>query len=84
MTYQLVMKRSAEKELLALPAADQARVEKLILSLAENPRPIGCEKLSGRMEWRVRAGNFRVLYTIDDNTVIVVIVKVGNRREVYR
>ena len=55
-----------------------------IWTLAENPRPVGAEKLSGEDKYRVRQGNYRILYEIVDSDLIVTVVRIGNRREVYR
>ena len=52
--------------------------------LAENPRPVGCEKLSGQEKYRIRQGNYRIIYSIQDTQLTVWVVKVGHRREVYR
>ncbi|HEY5284190.1 MAG TPA: type II toxin-antitoxin system RelE/ParE family toxin, partial [Polyangia bacterium] len=60
------------------------RVIAKIQLLASNPRPPGCEKLSGAEKYRIRQGDYRILYEIDDAAKLVTIVKVGNRREVYR
>ncbi|WP_413933170.1 type II toxin-antitoxin system RelE family toxin [Nitrospira sp. BLG_1] len=83
--YSLVIKRSAEKELKAVPSGDLKRVVDRIQSLAQQPRPSGCEKLSGESErYRIRQGDYRIVYGIDDTAHRVEIVKVGHRREVYR
>ena len=83
-SYRLEVKRSAAKEIGDLPKADCQRVVAKIQLLANNPRPHGCEKLSGAEKYRIRQGDYRILYEIDDSTNLVTIVKVGNRREVYR
>jgi mRNA interferase RelE/StbE len=82
--YRLEVKRSAAKEIGDLPKADCQRVVAKIQLLASNPRPNGCEKLSGAEKYRIRQGDYRILYEIDDSAKLVIIVKVGNRREVYR
>ena len=82
--YKLVFKRSVTKDLRALPKKDIARIIKCIQSLAEEPRPQGCEKLSGQDRYRVRQGVYRIIYEIRDEVLTVVVVKVGHRREVYR
>lgn len=82
--YRLEVKRTAAQEIGDLPKADCRRVVAKIQLLARNPRPHGCEKLSGADKYRVRQGDYRILYEIDDSTKLVTIVKVGNRREVYR
>ena len=83
-SYKLVIRRSAGKEIEALPAKDRRRVVTKIQGLATNPRPVGCEKLSGEEKYRLRQGDFRILYEIVDRELIVTVVKVGNRRDVYR
>lgn len=83
-SYRLVFKKSVAKDLRAIPAADVARILQCVEALAENPHPVGREKLSGQERYRVRQGNYRILYEIRDGELIVVMVKVGHRREVYR
>ena len=80
----LVIKKSAERELLALQKADLRRVTDRIRDLAHAPRPHGHEKLSGQEHYRVRQGDYRVVYAIDDDHHVITIVKIGHRREVYR
>jgi len=82
--YSLVIRRSAAKELEALPLKDRRRVVKRIQRLANEPRPAGCEKLSGEEKYRLRQGDYRILYEIFDRELVVTVVKVGNRRDVYR
>jgi mRNA interferase RelE/StbE len=84
MTYSLSILRRAQKELAQVPAGDYERLVEAIRSLGDNPRPSGCRKLSGREGWRIRSGNFRVIYEIDDGQRLVTILHVGNRRDVYR
>ncbi|MBI4187011.1 MAG: type II toxin-antitoxin system RelE/ParE family toxin [Chloroflexi bacterium] len=83
MSYRVSILRSAEKEMERLPAAVHARLSKRILSLEETPRPRGVKKLSGREEYRLRVGNYRILYVIDDRDHTVAVVAVGHRRDVY-
>jgi mRNA interferase RelE/StbE len=83
-SYRLEVKRSAAKEIGDLGKADCQRVIARIQLLASNPRPHGCEKLSGAEKYRIRQGDYRILYEIDDAAKVVTIVKVGNQREVYR
>ena len=83
-SYRLEIKRSAAKEISDLRKTDCQRVIAKIQVLSNNPRPNGCEKLSGAEKYRIRQGDYRILYEIDDTTKLVTIVKVGNRREVYR
>ena len=83
-SYSLEIKRSAQKELDALDDTLFARIDRRILALADNPRPAGCRKLKGyKDQWRVRAGDYRVIYTIDDPTRTVSVTRVAHRREVY-
>jgi mRNA interferase RelE/StbE len=82
--HSLEIKLSAQKELDALDDAVFTRIDRKILALAENPRPAGCKKLKGyKDQWRVRAGDWRVLYNIDDVAKVVTITRVAHRREVY-
>ena len=83
-SYRLLIKPSAAKELEALPPKDRRRVATKIQHLASEPRPAGTEKLSGQEKYRLRQGDYRVLYSIDDAQLAVVIVKIGHRRDVYR
>ena len=83
-SYRLLIKPSAGKEIEALPKQDRRRIVAKIASLSRDPRPPGCEKLSGHDRYRLRQGNYRILYEIQDLALIVVVVKVGHRRDVYR
>jgi len=82
--YSLRIKRSAEKELPGIPKTDLRRIVRKISSLATDPRPPGCERLFGDDAYRIRQGDYRILYTVDDNERTVEIIKIGHRREVYR
>jgi mRNA interferase RelE/StbE len=84
MKYEVLILRSAEKEMDSLPDMVHSRLSRKILSLSENPRPKGTKKLGGREEYRIRVGNYRILYTVDDETGIIKISAVGHRRDVYR
>ena len=84
MKYEIWILRSAEKEMDKLPTVVYSRISNRILSLENNPRPRGTKKLSGRDEYRLRVGNYRILYTISDSDSAVTIVAVGHRREAYR
>lgn len=83
-SYKLEIKRSAAKELGQLPPKDRGRIVACIQALAEDPRQAGAEKLSGQERYRIRQGDYRILYEIEDNVLRVVVVKVGHRRDVYR
>jgi mRNA interferase RelE/StbE len=82
--YSLRIKRSAEKELRRIPKADLRRIVQKIDNLATSPRPSSSEKLFGDHVYRIRQGDYRILYTVDDDERVVEIIKVGHRREVYR
>ena len=82
--YSVGIKRSAAKELEELPLRVRRRVVDRISTLANDPRPRGCEKLSGEEKYRVRQGNLRIVYEVDDRLSAVTIVKIGHRRDVYR
>ncbi len=83
-SYSVLVKRSAAKELEALPLKDRRRVARRIQGLAAEPRPAGCEKLSGQEKFRLRQGDYRILYAVDDTEMTVTVVKLGHRRDVYR
>ncbi|HJW88012.1 MAG TPA: type II toxin-antitoxin system RelE/ParE family toxin [Dehalococcoidia bacterium] len=83
MSYQVRIVPNAEREMDKLPTSFHTRISKKMLSLEDNPRPRGAKKLSGREEYRLRVGDYRVLYTIDDKGRIVTIFAVGHRREIY-
>jgi mRNA interferase RelE/StbE len=82
--YRLTFKKSVAKDLRALPTKDIARILKRIRSLADEPRPLGCEKLSGQERHRVRQGAYRIIYEINDDELVVIVVKVGHRGGIYR
>ncbi|MBZ0256654.1 type II toxin-antitoxin system RelE/ParE family toxin, partial [bacterium] len=84
MAYQISIKPSAEKELDQLPPEIFNRAVAAILQLENVPRPSGCVKLRGMELYRIRFGQYRILYSIDDENKIVEIVSVGHRRDVYR
>lgn len=83
-SYELVFKKSVAKDLREFPKADVRRILQRIRSLADEPRPPGCEKLSGQERYRLRQGVYRIVYEIDDRVLIVLVVKVAHREDVYR
>ena len=84
-SYRILIKASAAKEIESIRTLkDRRRVVEKIRQLADDPRPRGCEKLSGEDRYRVRQGNYRINYSIDDDRLIVHVVKVGDRKDVYR
>ena len=84
MTYSIEILRSAQKQLSKIDRQDQPRIIKAIKSLADNPRPCGCKKLSGRPAWRMRIGKYRVIYEIDDRHLRVLVIATGHRKEIYQ
>ena len=83
--YRVEVSRTAEKQIGALPRPDQVRVLRALQALAFDPRPSGCRKLEGyEATFRIRVGRYRVMYDVDDRRIVVVVLKVGHRRDVYR
>lgn len=82
--FEIVFKRSVKKDFRRIPADDARRILDRISALADEPRPPGAEKLSAQERYRVRQGVYRVLYEINDQELVVCVVKVGHRRHVYR
>lgn len=83
-SFKVSIKRSVAKDLRHIPKKEVARLLKRIESLAMEPRPPGVEKLSGQEKYRIRQGIYRIIYEIKDEELIVVIVKVGHRGDVYK
>jgi mRNA interferase RelE/StbE len=85
MSYKILYRASVKRELRRLDVPTVKRIDAAILALADNPRPSGCVRLSGQSHlWRIRVGDYRVLYEIQDRQLIVLVVSVAHRREVYR
>jgi mRNA interferase RelE/StbE len=84
MSYAVFILRRAQRELAKLPTDSYERTKEAIRRLGEDPRPSGCKKLTGREGWRIRVGNYRVIYEIDDEVRTVTIFHIGHRRDVYR
>ena len=84
MPYTIAILRRAQKELTELPSEGYTRVRDAMRKLGEDPRPPGCIKLSGREGFRIRVGNYRVIYEIDDAQHTLNVMHVGHRRDVYR
>jgi mRNA interferase RelE/StbE len=82
--YRVTIKRSAEKELDRIGAHTQSRILTRISDLQEQPRPEGSEKLQGQENYRIRIGDYRVIYTVHDREKLVEIIKIGNRKEIYK
>ena len=82
--YRIVFKKSVAKDLKKIPKKDVAKILKLIRALANDPRPLQVKKLSGQDRYRMRQGNYRILYSIEDAELVITVVKVGDRRDVYQ
>ena len=82
--YKIFLKKSVLKDLNKIPDKDLKKIIKRIESLANEPRPPGCEKLSGQERYRICQGNYRVIYSIKDKELVIWVVKVGHRRDVYK
>ena len=83
-SYRVLIKPSAAKELEAPPIKDRRRLATRIQGLGTTPRLVGCEKLSGQDRYRVRQGDYRIVYGVNDDRQVVRVVKVGQRGEIYR
>jgi mRNA interferase RelE/StbE len=85
MRYSVFISSAARKAIGKLPAPIRTRVDRAIVALGDNPRPHGCVKLAGTANgWRIRVSDWRILYTIEDDRLVVLVVEVGHRRGVYR
>lgn len=82
--YEVVLRKSVLKDLDRLPKADVKRIMSTIKALADQPRPDQAVKLTGQERYRIRQGVYRIIYAIEDDQLVVCVVKVGHRREVYR
>jgi len=82
--YKVNIRKSAIKELAKLPSNEALKIAKELRNLIKNPRPVGCKKLIGYKNlYRLRIGNYRVIYLIDDEIQVIEITKIGNRKEIY-
>ena len=86
MPYRVAFERTAERSLARLPIEIQRRIVKRMTALVDDPRPQGAKALQGNEAGylRIRVGDYRVVYTVDDNVLLVLVVRIGHRREVYR
>ncbi len=85
MAYEIIIKPSAEKSFARLEKALQIKIIKAIENLAVNPRPQGFKKLKSLTElYRIRVGDYRIIYSIDNNVLIITVVKIGHRKEIYK
>ena len=83
-SYELVFRKSVAKDLRRFSNDDVAHILERIRALKDDPRPPGCEKLSGLERYRVRQGVYRIVYEVQDSKLVVLVVKIGHRRDVYR
>ena len=82
--YKVFFKKSVQKDFDPIPKKDLRRILNRIAGLSENPRPSGCEKLTGKERYRLRQGRYRIVYSIQDDELTVWVVKVGHRKDIYR
>jgi len=82
--YKIEIKESVVKELNSIPKKDLKKIVQKIRSLSDNLRPNGCVKLSGQERYRIRQGDYRILYSIENEILVVYVIKIGHRKEVYR
>jgi len=82
--YSLFLKESVQKDFYGIPKRDLRKVLTRIKSLANDPRPSGCEKLTGQDRYRIRQGRYRIVYAVQDEEHTVTVVKVGHRKDIYR
>lgn len=82
--YEVILSNRAEKRLSRLPVGEYERVLQAVMNLAEDQRPRNCRKLQGREGWRIRVGDYRVVYEIDDTRREVLVVALGHRKDIYR
>jgi mRNA interferase RelE/StbE len=82
--YRVFFKKSVQKDLSSIPKKDLKKILNRIQSLQDDPRPPGCEKLTGLARYRLRQGRYRILYSIQDDELTIWVVKVGHRKDIYR
>lgn len=84
-SYEIEVSRTAEKQLKKLPPADQPRVARAMLALTDDPIPRGSRKLSGYDDvFRIRVGRYRILYSVSQRALIIIVLKIGHRKDIYR
>ena len=84
MNYNILILRRAQKQLSELNTNTYKNVKKAIQSLIDEPRPLGSKRLTGRKGWRIRAGDYRVIYEIDDDKKEIIVLDIGHRKDIYR
>jgi len=82
--YTVVVIAAVKKTILKLPSSIASRVETTLLQLEDDPRPPGCKKLKGRDGYRIRVGDYRIIYEIEDNILRIVVIDVGNKKDIYK
>ncbi|MCG8634241.1 MAG: type II toxin-antitoxin system RelE/ParE family toxin [Desulfobacterales bacterium] len=82
--YEIFFKASVWKDFKKIPRNDLKKILSKIEALAQDPRPFGCEKLTGQELYRIRQGSYRIVYSIQDNELTIWVIKVGHRKDVYR
>lgn len=82
--YVVIITKTVHKLLSKLPDKVSTSLENKMLELENNPRPVGCKKLKGRNGYRIRSGNYRIIYEIDDKIITVTVIDVGDRKDVYK
>ena len=81
--YQVVIEKQAQKQLAKIPPPDYTKIVAALKDLANDPRPFGYKKLKGRPGYRIRVGDYRIIYQVRDNVLTVFVLIIGHRREVY-
>ena len=85
MSYEIIIRKNAGKELKAIPRKIQESIIENIYDLKENARPDGCKKLSGmENSWRIRVGRYRVIYSVYDDILVIEVIKIGHRKDIYQ
>lgn len=82
--YTVVVTAAVKKTILKLPSSIAGRLENHLLQLENDPRPAGCKKLKGRNAWRIRVGDYRIIYEIEDNILRIIVVDIGHRKDIYQ
>lgn len=84
MNYDFFIERRAQKSLLKISKRTQDKLIQTIQNLSNNPRPEGCKKLTGRDAWRIRVNDYRIIYEIQDQKLVIIIIDIGHRRDIYK
>ena len=82
--YRIYIKPTAVKELKEIPKRDVSKIIDKIRSLSSNPRPPGCEKLSTDEKYRIRQGRYRIVYSVENGKLLILVIKIGHRKDIYR